>query len=51
MYWKKISNMQFKIVAEFVENEEIQNMLTKYGIDYSQGYFFSKPVPDLITLD
>ena len=51
MYWKKISNMQFKIVAEFVENAEIQNMLMKHGIDYSQGYYFSKPAPDLIELE
>ncbi len=32
-------------VAEFVENEEIQDIVLKYGIEYSQGYFFAKPEP------
>lgn len=32
-----------KTVAEFVENENIFNILTKIGIDYSQGYYFGKP--------
>lgn len=32
-----------KIVAEFVENEEIFNVLKELGIDYSQGYYFGKP--------
>lgn len=35
----------FKTVAEFVENEEIFNILKNLGIDYSQGYFFSAPKP------
>lgn len=30
-------------IAEFVENENIYNILTEIGIDYSQGYFFGKP--------
>jgi len=34
---------QIKTVAEFVENEEIFNILNDIGIDYSQGYFFGKP--------
>ncbi len=34
-----------KTIAEFVENEEIQAILEKYGVDYSQGYLFSKPQP------
>lgn len=44
--WKKLSPLNFEIVAEYVENEEIQQMLIHYGIDYSQGYLFSKPSPD-----
>ncbi len=32
-----------KIVAEFVENEKIFNILNVFGIDYSQGYYFGKP--------
>ncbi len=34
-----------KIVAEFVENDEIQAVLEKYEVDYSQGYLYSKPSP------
>ncbi len=30
-------------VAEFVENDEIQEFIAKSGITYSQGYLFSKP--------
>jgi EAL domain-containing protein (putative c-di-GMP-specific phosphodiesterase class I) len=32
-----------KTIAEFVENEEIYKKVTELGIDYSQGYYFSKP--------
>lgn len=32
-----------KTVAEFVENEAIFNILKELGVDYSQGYYFSKP--------
>ncbi len=34
-----------KTIAEFVENEDIQMVLEKYGVNYSQGYLYSKPVP------
>ncbi len=30
-------------VAEYVENEDIFNILNDLGIDYSQGYYFGKP--------
>ncbi len=33
-----------KIVAEYVENKEIFDILKDLGVDYSQGYFFGKPV-------
>ena len=46
--WKKLSVRQFRIIAEFVETGEIQAMLQKYHIDYSQGYLFSKPAPDIL---
>ncbi len=32
-------------VAEFVENEEIQEVSLQNGINYSQGYLFAKPEP------
>jgi len=31
------------IVAEFVEDEQIEKILGELHVDYSQGYFFSKP--------
>lgn len=30
-------------IAEYVENEEIFNILNDLGVDYSQGYYFGKP--------
>ncbi len=45
--WKKLSSRQVGIIAEFVENGEIQEKLLTYGIDFSQGYLFSKPSPEL----
>jgi diguanylate cyclase (GGDEF)-like protein len=40
--------MDIKIIAEFVENEEIFKKVKELGIDYSQGYYFSKPKVNLI---
>ena len=37
----KENNM--KTIAEFVENEEIFNVIKELGIDYSQGYYFGGP--------
>lgn len=36
-------DQNIKVVAEFVENEEIYNYLCKLGVDYSQGYYFCEP--------
>ncbi len=47
-YWKHLGDDKVKIVAEFVENQQIQDVLLKYKIDYSQGYLFSKPSPELL---
>lgn len=33
-----------KSVAEFVEDEATFDLLKELGVDYAQGYFFSKPV-------
>ena len=49
--WNRMNESDTRIVAEFVENEEIQNKLLRYHIDYSQGYLFSKPVPEIPDLD
>lgn len=49
--WSRVSSRDTCIIAEFVENEEIQNKLLQYGIDYSQGYLFSKPSPEIPVLN
>lgn len=33
------------LVAEFVENEHIQKHVEQLGINFSQGYYFARPVP------
>lgn len=37
-----------KVIAEFVENQEIQDILELLWVDYSQWYLFSKPSRDII---
>lgn len=39
--WSKLQGK--KVIAEYVENEETQQLLCEYNVDYSQGYLFSKP--------
>ena len=39
----KVLNM--KTIAEYVENEEILDIIREMGIDYAQGYHISMPVP------
>lgn len=34
-----------ELIAEFVENDQIQNEIEHLGIRFSQGYHFSKPKP------
>ena len=34
-------------VAEFVHNEAIFEIVKKLGVDYSQGYYFSAPLPQI----
>jgi EAL domain-containing protein (putative c-di-GMP-specific phosphodiesterase class I) len=38
-------------VAEGVENEEIRDLMTSFGIDILQGYQISKPLPEAALLD
>ncbi len=48
-YMAKLINS--KIVAEFVENGAIQDIVLENEIDYSQGYHFAKPSPiDELTI-
>lgn len=37
--------MGLKIVAEFVENEQIMEILKSMGIDFAQGFYVAKPQP------
>ncbi len=37
--------MNLKIIAEYVENTEILNILGDMGIDYGQGYHIARPGP------
>ncbi len=37
--------MGIKTIAEYVENEQIYNLIKKIGIDYGQGYHLSRPEP------
>ena len=37
-------NLNLKTIAEYVENEQIFNIVRDLGADYSQGYFFSEPI-------
>jgi len=39
------SKMGMELVAEFVSNEQIFSMVKKLGINYSQGFYLSKPSP------
>ena len=36
-----------KIIAEFVENKAVLDLLMEYGTDYAQGYFIGEPMPEL----
>lgn len=40
-------NIGMRTIAEFVETESIYNMVKELGVDYSQGYYFSKPLEDI----
>lgn len=39
------NNLNMKVVAEGVEEADQLELLTQYGCQYGQGYFFSKPLP------
>jgi len=42
--------LNIKIVAEFVEDEKVYNLLKKLNVDYLQGYYIDKPSDKLIEL-
>jgi len=40
-------NSNIETVGEFVEDDEIYQVLKEIGIDYAQGYYFGKPTKDI----
>lgn len=36
-------NIHAKVIAEYVHCRDVQNVILNLGIDYSQGYLFSRP--------
>ncbi len=38
-------NMQLRVVAEGVENQQVMQLLRELGCDQVQGYFLNKPMP------
>ena len=41
-----LQSMGYKIVSEGVETEEEMNLLSGWGVDMIQGYYFSKPLSE-----
>ena len=39
-------HMNCKVVAEGVETKELKDQLNEYGVDYIQGYYYSKPLSE-----
>ena len=37
--------LEMQLVAEGVETQEQAEVLEKMGVEYLQGYFYSKPIP------
>ena len=37
--------MNLKVIAEYVENQNILNILREMGVDYGQGYYIQRPGP------
>jgi EAL domain-containing protein (putative c-di-GMP-specific phosphodiesterase class I) len=46
-----IHDLGAAVLVEGVEKQEHIDMLTSLGVDYLQGYFFSKPVPKSTLLE
>ncbi|MDF1881343.1 EAL domain-containing protein [Sulfurimonas sp. MAG313] len=42
------NNVGISLVAEFVCDKEIFDIVNELGIEYSQGYYISEPKPDLL---
>ena len=40
-------NLGIEVVAEYVHSAKIQEIVDELGIDYSQGYYISEPMPSI----
>ena len=40
-------NMNLRVLSEGVETEEQRQRLISMGCDYVQGYYYSKPLPEI----
>ena len=41
-----IKEMNLEIVCEGIEEKEHLDTMKQFGIEYIQGYYFSKPLPE-----
>ena len=41
-----LQSMGYKVVSEGVETEEEMSLLSGWGVDMIQGYYFSKPLSE-----
>jgi Amt family ammonium transporter len=42
-------SLSIRTIAEFVENQDIADQLREIGVDFGQGYHFSRPEPLMHT--
>ncbi|MDP4145200.1 MAG: EAL domain-containing protein [Bacillota bacterium] len=42
------SKLEIKVIAEFVHSESVYNKVKQMGIEFSQGYYFGQPKPNLL---
>ena len=42
--------LNIQTVAEYVEDEEIYEIIKECGIDFAQGYHIGKPIPGLVSI-
>ena len=40
--------MGIKTIAEWVEREEVYNILKEIGVDYAQGFYLGRPAEKLL---
>jgi EAL domain-containing protein (putative c-di-GMP-specific phosphodiesterase class I) len=43
---KMFKESGYKIICEGVETREMVDTLTEFGVDFLQGFYFSKPIPE-----